>query len=391
MIKDLEMLYDISPLFEKKIIIWGAGYEGCTLLKEIKEMGAGKLGITLCDADPEKWGKEIDGIEVISPYSLEQYFENVDLGNIIICILVQNLDAQDEILNKLTSMRIGEIDVYTSFGVKHGIYYGLKSPYINDNYRQKKIMDYEIKRKQMKSLIYRELLQYLAYIPLHNDEIVMVYQPESYEPCKNIYASIKMYDKNVFNMRHLEILNYIDSSVKQLINMKSGKIICVIREPISFAFDYMWNNIGIVGVPGGLQEFSKIDISRLIDGFEDYQLKLYNEQICNLFGINVLEYPFDKEKGYQIIKSENIELLLLKMERIDELVHVIGEFLGINGFQFYNMDIHEVRSNRFAIEEYKKRFKIPLQVAESIYKENSFVKHFYTENECEKFITQFRS
>lgn len=389
MIKDLEMLYDISPLFEKELIIWGVGYEGCTLLKELREMGAGKLGIILCDTDPEKWGQEIDSIEVISPYSLELYFENVDLRNIIVCILVQNLDAQDEILNKLTSMRIGEIDVYTSFGVKYGIYFGLKYPYINDKYRQKRIMEYKIKTKQMKALIYRDLLQYLAYIPLHNDEIIMVYQPESYKPCKNVYASIKMYDKNVFNMCHLGILNYIDASVQQLINMKSGKIICVIREPISFAFDYMWNNIGIVEGHDSFPDFSQMDISCLKDGFEDYQLKLYNEQIIKLFGINVLEYPFDKEKGYQIIKSENIELLLLKMERLDEFVHVIGEFLEINDFHFYNLDIHEVRPNRFAIEEYKRRFKIPLKAVESIYKENSFVKHFYTEKECEKFITQF--
>ena len=53
MIKDLQLMRDISPLFEKQIIIWGMGQRGHRFLKEILSMGAGKRGIWLCDSSPE--------------------------------------------------------------------------------------------------------------------------------------------------------------------------------------------------------------------------------------------------------------------------------------------------------------------------------------------------
>ena len=43
-----------------------------------------------------------------------------------------------------------------------------------------------------------------------------------------------------------------------------------------------------------------------------------------VFGIDVFAYPFDAEKGYTLIKEGNIELLLMKMEKLSELENVIG-------------------------------------------------------------------
>ena len=148
MIKDLDILYDIAPLFEKELIIWRGGYEEDVIIKDIREMGAGKLGITICDADPNMWGEKIYGIEVKSPNFLKQYFQKVDLKNIIVCILTQNLKIQDKILEELENMVVGEPDIYTSFGIKFGICYDLNSPYIDDSYRLKKLSENEVKLMQ---------------------------------------------------------------------------------------------------------------------------------------------------------------------------------------------------------------------------------------------------
>ncbi len=59
MIKDLQMMKDISPLFGRKLVIWGMGEKGCQILAEILGMGAGKKGILLCDSDCSIQGEKV--------------------------------------------------------------------------------------------------------------------------------------------------------------------------------------------------------------------------------------------------------------------------------------------------------------------------------------------
>ena len=42
MIKDLQLMKDITPLFDKKLVIWGAGKKGRTILTDIISMGGGQ-------------------------------------------------------------------------------------------------------------------------------------------------------------------------------------------------------------------------------------------------------------------------------------------------------------------------------------------------------------
>lgn len=388
MIKDLEMLYNITPLFEKELIIWGAGYDGSTILEDIIQMRAGKHGITVCDSDWSKWGGEVCDIEIISPFTLEEYLKNSDLNNIIICIMVQDLKLQDEILKEIKEMGLGEPDIYTSFGVRCGIYYGLKSPYINMEFRQRKITENMTHLKQMRSAIYNKTFEYLAYLPLHNDEIIMVYQPED-AGCCSMYASIKQYGRNVLDIRPLQNVKYIDVEIQKLLDLKSGKIISLVKEPISSAMSYMWDNISLYGAHGSIPDIREIEDSCFGKGSKNVQLEWYTDQMQKLFGINVLTCPFNREKGYQVIKSGNIELLLVKTERLDELISIIGEFLGIQDFQFYKTNIRERRYCRFAYEQYVNQFLLSYEKVDSIFREDPFVRHFYTEAECESFIVHY--
>ena len=59
MVKDLQLLKDITPLFEKKLVIWGAGNKGREIIQDIVSMGAGRKGILLCDSDSNLLGNSI--------------------------------------------------------------------------------------------------------------------------------------------------------------------------------------------------------------------------------------------------------------------------------------------------------------------------------------------
>ena len=76
MVKDLEILKDIRPLFEKKIIIWGVGKNGSALFKEISDMrkmcveGVKWNEILLCDSDRKLQNSNIEGYKILSPEKL---------------------------------------------------------------------------------------------------------------------------------------------------------------------------------------------------------------------------------------------------------------------------------------------------------------------------------
>ena len=57
MIRDLELLMDISPLWEKQIIIWGMGKWGKIFFSDLVSLGVIGKNILLCDSDEQKWGE----------------------------------------------------------------------------------------------------------------------------------------------------------------------------------------------------------------------------------------------------------------------------------------------------------------------------------------------
>lgn len=388
MLKDLELMYDIAVLFEKKIIIWGGGYDGSTLIKEMRKMGAGKLGITICDYDPDKWGEEIDGIEIVSPYTLEESLYCVGSKESIICMMIQDLNAQDAALCTIRDMGLEGMDIYTSFGVWCGIHYGLKSSYIDETYRQNKMTENAARIKQAKACIYRDIFNYLAFIPLYNDEIIMVYQPERVG-VYNIGTGIKQYGRNVADLFPLKDVKYIDAAIQKIIDLKSGKIICLIKEPISAAISCMWDSMGGPAVCDDVLSMTDLEERYFGDVSRCFQEDWYENQMKALTGLNVLDYPFDKEKGYQIIRSGNIEVLLLKMECMHQLTSVIGQFLGIQDFHFYEADLLSKKPYRFAYEQYKNKFTMPKEKLDVVFKKSKFVRHFYTEQESENLMQQY--
>ncbi len=93
MIRDLQIMKDISPLFEKKLIIWGMGKKGCELIDDILSMGAGQKGIWLCDSNRSLQGKEIFDISILSPEDLHDKMRSVDLTDTAVLLAVTSLKA----------------------------------------------------------------------------------------------------------------------------------------------------------------------------------------------------------------------------------------------------------------------------------------------------------
>lgn len=114
------------------------------------------------------------------------------------------------------------------------------------------------------------------------------------------------------------------------------KIISLVREPIgrnvSMFFQSLpfWLADRFVTEGEELRSESK---SLLEDVFSRdfnhrYALDWFDKELFRYTGVDIYSQPFDTEKGYQIFSKKNIDILVIRQDRLMEMEPVVEEFLG---------------------------------------------------------------
>jgi hypothetical protein len=114
----------------------------------------------------------------------------------------------------------------------------------------------------------------------------------------------------------------------------------------------------------------------------------FDNELKAFFGIDVYAHPFDREKGYSIIKQGNIEVLVMKMEKLNSLESVIGEFIGAPQFKLVNDNVGSNKIYKYLYKNVKDAVKIPREIFSVCYG-NPRMSHFYTEEEKAAFLKKW--
>lgn len=114
------------------------------------------------------------------------------------------------------------------------------------------------------------------------------------------------------------------------------------------------------------------------DESNDYVCTWFDNEIKPMTKIDVFSHPFDHEKGYSIIKENNIDLLILKTELLNaSFDEAISKFLDIDfPIQLKNTNISEKKSYSGAFRQIRNELVIPEDVLHKIYS-SRYMKHFY--------------
>ena len=119
------------------------------------------------------------------------------------------------------------------------------------------------------------------------------------------------------------------------------KVISLVRDPIAtnlsgFFYNYHW-------WPEGLRRMCEIRKpgwqKALLECFlasypHSVSLTWFDTEMRMIFGLDVYETPFAKERGYSVYENERVHLLVLKLERLRESAsQAIRDFLGISEFR----------------------------------------------------------
>lgn len=182
------------------------------------------------------------------------------------------------------------------------------------------------------------------------------------------------------------------------------RIVTGVREPISRNISAFFQNIARRGhywYFGGRDSVLNTSIDEIIAHFNSLHT---NEIVNNIFpwfakdsekyfynstGVSIYNYPFDRERGYTIIKENGISIFLYKLEKLHEIRESLTTFLGLpSDIDFLKANI---ATDKWYNDVYKKFLDIytpPKKIIDLVYT-SDFIKYFYTESEINAFIDGF--
>lgn len=405
---ELSLIKDINLMYKNKIIIYGTGKSGIKFYREMKLLGI--QAYCFCETSPQK--NQTEGLKIISQKELFSLLKTEDF--LIVVASVYFNEIYDDLINK----GIRCLGVVSDFSAYYSICLNIDSPNIPNNYR--------IKHKKIMKVWKKVYLQYVESLKAINDFTILssslmhpkilILQPGKVGSM-SIHTTFKKYGRESY---HCHMLNNrglsVYTGIQELLNMLKEfpiKIITGVRDPIERAFSsfthcleqyYGWlvkdelTNDLCESFINYLKKYVCNDnlYSETAPKFNgnEYcalgnqagnEFAWFDKEIRELFGVDIYQCDFNRESGYSIIKQNNVEIFLYKLEKLQELEKELGDFAGISNFKLEMENSVSNKITRNLNRELKKKVHIPAECLDYYYKNNNRFLHFYSKREAAEF------
>ncbi|MCD4669533.1 MAG: putative capsular polysaccharide synthesis family protein [Actinomycetia bacterium] len=165
-------------------------------------------------------------------------------------------------------------------------------------------------------------------------------------------------------------------------------IISLIREPISRNISAFFEQAEYVDVDWQNKTLEELHAMFWEKANHDTPLIWFDKEIKKLFGIDVYSYPFNKEKGWIIIKKGNISLLIIQMEKINDLSNILGQFLGIKNIIINNTNRSSKKQYAGLYKEFNRKISIPRSYLDRMLY-SRYTMHFYSNRQIKKWYDKY--
>lgn len=178
-------------------------------------------------------------------------------------------------------------------------------------------------------------------------------------------------------------------------------IITGVREPVSQKIASYFQRIN-VNFPGHqffgpstafklLREifFASLDLEE--GDFQGLKRHFFDTEMKEATGIDVYQYPFDQQAGYQTITRGNIHLLIYKFEKLSDIFPQIEKFIKpyLNGnIALKSSNIGSEKAYAKTYDYFKKHIQFDRHLLEAVYK-SKYAQHFYSQKEIQSFYEKW--
>lgn len=173
------------------------------------------------------------------------------------------------------------------------------------------------------------------------------------------------------------------------------KLVTVFREPVA-------RNVSVffLSIEDFVEDFfgrcrrSELRNEQLVKTFlqkfpHQQPLEWFDFEIRDLFGIDVYDHPFPQDQGYQIIRTDHVDLLLIKLEQLNQCYrNAFRDFLGVDIPELSHTHVTEQDPTKPMYAGFLRGAVMPPDYLDRMY-QSQFARHFYTASELEGFRSKW--
>lgn len=408
-IDDLLVCDDFSQIYANNIIIYGTGVWGRQVFDCLRALRKDVQWV--CNTDEKE--DCFCGLEI---KSLKWIKENYDRNGVL--IIIASTCYWKDMIGECEKLDFKQAKICTLYGFFISLRMHRNDIRIPDEFRKKMLADLEVSEKRVEYFGKIYTLESLALAADESSDKILVYQPGKVGS-RSIMSALGEKGIHFHTLMSLYGCEEFDSDLifyyHQKLRNKKIKIITSVREPIArdlsgffqgsdlelwpfsamnnhlilWYGDYHKNNVKLDDkelkrrMPrweGNLNDtFCKA--ARIICENKLDEFTWFDYEIKQLFDIDVYQYPFDKKKGYTIIKKNNTEILILKLEQLLYLENVISVFAGNSEIYLSNRNEGQNKLYSYTYKELKNKIRLDREYFEYYYGNNDKLKHFYSDDE----------
>ncbi len=402
---------------ENKVVLFGAGSTGKIILELLKQFDIEVH--SYCDNNEGLWGTLVNGIKVISPAELQE-LTRAD-KNILVQVTVGAIQSfimsksVGEVISQIKNLGIEKYIVAQETYHMLTLFKFLK--FAVENHEAITDNDFlkDYKRKFDYIAGYDRFIRNMLNINAENNTILICLPPKT----GDVTLGMTFIDNNVthFNVEHQPTF-FVNTFGKKVYGNMFGKIkiITAVREPIGQNISLLLQSISewslrmdtlVNAIRLNTGEYTAAGIQNVIDIiFKDggnlqslFDIQIKNNELIGRIQnfipsfqeniIDIMKEPFDKEKGYSIIKEDNIEVFVYQLEKLNDIVPELSEWVGVPFDSLVIDNMGESKWNGASYKQAQKELKFSGEYFDKCYNE-PYVKHFYSEQDIEKFKNRWR-
>nr|WP_259060078.1 putative capsular polysaccharide synthesis family protein [Salinibacter ruber] len=167
------------------------------------------------------------------------------------------------------------------------------------------------------------------------------------------------------------------------------KIITLVRDPIARFISAQFQTLDHEPIPPDDADSAVQQLRETIRSKpETVRFRWFKREMEPLLGVNPIKEPFDREAGYGRVESSRADVLVLKLERLSELIPtVVSSFVGE---KLSVVRANEGQKKNYAdyYREVLDRFDLSEETCRRIY-DHAHTTHFYTPDETHQFVEKW--
>lgn len=177
---------------------------------------------------------------------------------------------------------------------------------------------------------------------------------------------------------------------------RNARIISLVRNPVECMVSAFGSKVTARRDPiEGYAHVSAEELSsQFTTGYFEKQrhlekLNWFDTEFRAALGIDVYQYPFDKEDGYTRFQADPYDVLILHTDLHDDRkAALVAEFLGLTGLEIGRARVRERQASGELYKVFRDRVTVPMPYLDAIV-ESRYAQHFFTRDTLERMRSKF--